>query len=134
MFIRFLLAFMMLCMSYHAIASITPDRKEVAPKQPREKVVPFIAGPTAYGFAQQNGRDVTITGHERWQATGRIRSDGKLAVTWEDINGTVAYGLYAIHADGSIQGRYGYADSCQWDDDGGLAGVTFTETLRVKDR
>ena len=107
-----------------------PERKD-APPPKKEVRLPDISGDSRWGFITQKGRAITITGHDQWEASGEIRADGKLLVTWIPTGTDRAGpGLYEIKANGSIEGSWNYADRVSTDKDGNLQGLTQPDTLR----
>ncbi len=125
------IAFLTFCF---AMSSASPDRKDTTPpKRTEPKPPPFIGGPCNFGLLLQDGRKIEISGHASWKATGEIRKDGKLRVSWTRISdGRHALALYLLNADGSITGTWGYVGECQYDDEESLIGQTCQETLRAK--
>ncbi len=111
---------------------LAPDKPTPEPK--KEKPIAQIAGPSTWGDITQNKSAIEIQGNEIWFVNqGEIRKDGKLLVFWIlRSSGAVAPGLYDIHADGSIDGMWGWGENVTTDPDGTIHGLTYTDTLRVK--
>lgn len=111
-----------------------PERKDrtPAPKAEAKQAIPDLAGESRWGFITQKGRAISITGHDQWEASGEIRKDGKLFVTWI-LTGTERAGpaLYTINPDGSITGHWNYSDRVMIDKDGVIQGLTQPDTLRA---
>lgn len=93
---------------FTCVVSAKPERKAPpSAKQPTPKVVPVIAGESAWGSIAQIGRKVHVSGHPMWEADGVIRKDGKLYVVWTLLSdGRQAPGLYTIQDDGEIKGSW----------------------------
>lgn len=130
-----LLAALLLAIAYAALAGLTfatPDRKEPPPPKKAPAPPPFIGGPCNWGAILQEGRKIEIRGHCHWEADGRIRADGKLAVYWTRASdGAICPALYVLNADGSITGHWGVGTEAEFDDDGNLVGRVNGETVRA---
>lgn len=123
--------FFALCLSIALYAMAKPDRPQE--KKPSKQVpIPRIAGESRWGIIAQDGRAITIDGHDHWYVlTGEIRADGKLFVVWiRRSDGRAGPGLYDIGADGSISGRWGWGDVAEQDDNGNWRGLNMFDTLR----
>ena len=87
-----------------------------------------------YVWGSEDRRRITVAGHHQWRVEhGEIRPDGKLLVYWiENSTGAVGPGLYEIHADGSITGKWGWSeDGAKQDAKGNWQGLDRHDTLRV---
>ena len=115
-----------------AYLAAKPDKKAPTPQKPA--MLPQIDGPSNWGQIQQDRRRITVAGHHQWRVEhGEIRPDGKLLVYWiENSTGAVGPGLYEIHADGSITGKWGWSeDGAKQDAKGNWQGLDRHDTLRV---
>lgn len=100
-----------------------------SPRETHPQFPPDISGACNWGVVTQRQRDFRIDGNPQWVATGKIRPDGKLLVIWVHVSdGRIAAGLYTLGKDGSIRGRWGWADDVQLDRH--VSGSDHVETLR----
>ena len=112
-----------------AVAMAKPTR----PDKPKDVPIPKIAGPSVWGEITQDGRKIEISGHEKWDAKGRILPDGTLVVIWRLLeDGRLAPGQYRVSADGAIRGLWAFGDSegVEEQKDGTFKGLSNNDTLR----
>jgi len=107
---------------------------QVAFGQSKRKAVPDITGPSEWGTIYQVGSRITITGHEKWDATGEIRPDGEsVYLMWiEKGTNKPAPSVYTLIQDNVvIVGRWGWIDDVMIQKDGSITGATMADTLRT---
>ena len=107
-----------------------PDKP--APKSEQKKAAPVIVtGLTNWGTVQRSGNVLKIEGHPVWDAIGEIRPDGKTVYLLWTLKATnePCPSVYHVHADGSLDGVWGYGGMCHVDDKGDLVGVTHSDRI-----
>jgi hypothetical protein len=82
----------------------------------QKKKRPSIQGwITMYGTVEQKGDNVSIRGHERWEADGFFRRDGRLYLAWMSSPDEYFYpALYEFGVNGVLVGEWGYEDDVRF--------------------
>lgn len=99
----------------------------------QDNKVPNIAGQSEWGTIYQVGSRITITGHEKWDATGEIRADGEsVYLLWiERDTNKPAPSVYKLIKDNVfIVGLWGWSGEVVIQKDGSITGSTIADTLR----
>lgn len=105
-----------------------PDR----PTPKKDAPIPNLAGPSNWGQISQDGRKITVTGHERWTAEGEIRKDGTVYLLWTQVSdGKRAPGLYQVKDEG-IFGLWNWGEYVEVLPSGEMKGLELSDTLRAK--
>lgn len=106
------------------------------PREEQNSDLPDLSMKSNYGVITQNGRDLSINGHQYWQAYGQIREDGRVYLFWTTTEGTQKWhGVYqvkscprlgGIHLDG----RYVPEENAEFDLFGNLIGNCSRDVVR----
>ena len=124
---RFIVALFVLYLTF--LAPLTPFKKDA-------DKLPDISGQTNWGYLDQTGRNFSITGHDKWQAIGSIRKDGKVQLIWTQLsNKEPCPGVYSIREkDNALVGVWGYSNRVNVEPDGSLSGEVQSDiTFHVKE-
>ncbi len=97
--------------------AIAKPARQSPPMPPPAKVeaVPQLAGSTTWGVMVQDGRRLTINGNNNWFGFGEIRRDGKVQLTWVQIeDNRQGIAVYLVEENGRLlSGIWGWSDEVE---------------------
>jgi hypothetical protein len=96
--------------------------------------LPYVSGECPWGIVSQGGRKIIITGGSSWTASGMVRDDSKVELTWTILSsGKEAMGVYSFK-NGILSGQWGWMEDVDLDRDGNLSGENIKmEQFAVKE-
>ena len=93
----------------------------------------WLAGETNWGTVEQVGRVIHFRGHPIWEATGCVRADGKLLLTWMHRDGSKALSLYTIKGK-VVVGQWGWEGVCRITRNGDIDGQLWPDRIRLVEK
>ena len=98
-----------------ALAPLPLDR-------PKEKGIVALIGPTNWGQLIVKGKEVTLGGHDCWDATGSLLPNGKIHLIWIlRSDNKIGHGVYDFK-DGALEGLWGWESGVEVSEDGVITG------------